>query len=213
LYPLYLKARRFDRGMSALAANPWVRWQYTPEQWQSWAAIQRSWDRAKTPVFRWKRDWAKLLVPILIMGAVTGLLSHDRPVERFAIFAGCTAFLLLAAALITWAARCEPERRYRRMLTARREAYLGADGLYCSGEFSPWVLSGNYLVEAAAIHDPPVRLVLTFDKPAGNSTTRIARMIPIPDGCEHDLSVLENLLRASCPEAAIHFTAPAVPVI
>lgn len=209
LYPLYLKARRFDRGMTALMANAWIHWQYTPEQWQSWAAIQRSWERAKTPVFRWKRDWKKLLLPILIMGCFTVTLGNDAPGVKVLIFLGCSAILLLSIAVLTWASRSEPERRYRRMLTARREAYLGADGLYCSGEYTPWILSGNYLVEATAQQDPPARLVLQFDKFTGNSTARIARLIPMPEGSETDLTALEMQLRSCCPKAAIHIAAHA----
>jgi hypothetical protein len=208
-----LKARRFDRGMASLLAGPWVHWRYTPEQWQSWAAIQRSWERARTPVFRWNRDWSKLMAPILILAAIPWLLGDGGLLQEITIFLACLLVLLLSATLLTWAVRREPERRYRRMLTARREAYMGIDGLYCGGEYSPWILSGSYLVEAAAVHDPPARLVLTFDCFAGSGTAHVARVIPIPDGCESDLDALQQQLRVYCPKAAIHLTAPAWPLI
>jgi hypothetical protein len=211
LYPLYLKGRRFDRGMTALMADPWVHWQYTPEQWQSWAAIQRSWERAKTPVFVWKRDWTKLLFPIAIFGGGAWILGDSGPGEKAGVFLGCVGVLLLSAGLLMWAARREPERRYRRMMAARPEAYLGAEGLFCSGEYSPWILSGNYLVEAAALRDPPGRIVLSFEAFTGRSTARLARLIPIPEGREGDLDVLQRQLHARCPKAAVHLVAPAPP--
>jgi hypothetical protein len=210
LYPLYLKARRFDRGMTALLAKPWVHWQYTPQQWQSWAAIQRSWERAGLPVFLWKRDWPKLLFPIAIFGGGAWLLG-DSGGEKVGVFLGCVACLLVAAALLTWAARRAPERRYRRMMAAQPEAYLGADGLFCSGEYSPWILSGNYLVEAAALRDPPARLVLSFEAFNGSAAGRRARLIPIPEGREGDLDLLQQQLHARCPKAAVHLLAPSRP--
>jgi hypothetical protein len=33
----YMMARRNDRGMSAVIANPWVHWQYAQEKWAQWA--------------------------------------------------------------------------------------------------------------------------------------------------------------------------------
>ena len=211
LYPLYLKARRFDRGMTALRANPWVHWQYTPEQWQTWAAIRRSWERAKTPVFLWQRDWPKLLFPIAILAAATWTLGDTGLGEKVAVFLGCAAALLVSATSITWLARREPERRYRRMMAARPETYIGADGLYCSGEYSPWILSGNYLVEADALHDPPGRLLLSFDSFHGNGTPRVSRLIPIPEGREDDLQLLQEQLRTRCPKATVRMVATVSP--
>jgi hypothetical protein len=209
LYPLYLTARRFDRGMTALSADPWIHWHYSPEQWQSWAAIQRSWERARTPVFRWKRDWSKLIFPIAILATAPWIFGDGGTAQKAGLMVVCLMVLLLSAAVTTWAVRCEPERRYRRMLTARREAYMGAAGFYCSGEYSPWIRSGSYLMEATAVHDPPARLVLTFDSSNRNGTANIARMIPIPEGCEGDLELLQQQLRACCPTASVHLTAPA----
>jgi len=211
LYPLYLKARRFDRGMTALMADPWVHWQYTAEQWQTWAAIQCSWERARTPVFVWKRDWSKLLFPMAVFGGGAWILGDSGPGEKVAVFLSCVAVLTLTAGLLTWAARREPERRYRRMLASRPEAYLGADGLLCSGEYAPWVLSGNYLVEAAALRDPPGRLVLSFEAFNGKIAGRRAKLIPIPEGKEGDLDLLQQQLRARCPKAAVNLLGPAPP--
>jgi hypothetical protein len=209
LYPLYLKARRFDRGMTALAAEPWIHWHYSPEQWQCWAAIQRSWERARTPVFRWKRDWAKLIFPIGILTIAPWILGTGGTAQKVGVMLACMMILLLSAAVTTWAVRCEPERRYRRMLTARREAYMGADGFYCSGEYSPWIRDGSYLMEATAMHDPPARLVLTFDSFTGTGAMYNARMIPIPEGCEGDLDMLQQQLRACCSMASVQLTARA----
>lgn len=205
LYPLYLQARRFDRGMTALLARPWVHWEYTAEQWYSWAAIQYAWERSRTQVFRWKRDWAQLIFPILTMGGATWMLGSGGSGEKARIFMGCVAVLLVTAGLTIWTSRAG-ERRYRRMLAARPEAFFGGDGLYCSGEYHPWSFSGNCLIEAAALHDPPRRLILTFGFPKRNGTARVAMLIPIPEGGESDLDALEQQLRARCPGAAVHLS-------
>jgi hypothetical protein len=207
LYPLYLQARRFDHATTALLANPWVHWRYTAEQWQSWAAIRRSWERARTPAFRWKRDWAELMFPILMMAGATWILGSGGTLEKAGVFVGCVAVLLVSAGLLMWHARREPERRYRRMLDATPDAYLGSEGLYCSGEYFPWVFSGNCLLEAVALHGPPRRMVLTFGTPNGAGTACLARLIPVPEGREVDLPPLQMQLRALCPTAAVNLTA------
>jgi uncharacterized membrane protein SirB2 len=94
LYPLYLKARRFDRGMTALSADPWIHWHYSPEQWQSWAAIQRSWERARTPVFRWKRDWSKLIFPVAILATAPWILGDGGTAQKVGVMLACVVVLL-----------------------------------------------------------------------------------------------------------------------
>jgi hypothetical protein len=210
-FPLYLKARRFDRATTALLTDPWIHWEYSQAQWQSWAAIQRLWERAGTRVFLFQRDWSKLLLPMAILAGASWILDDGGPGEKVSVFLGCVAVFLLAAGLLTWVARNEPEWRYRRMLAARPEAYLGADGIFCSGEYLPWILSGNPLAEAAALRDPPGRLVLSFDAFQGDGTTRVARLIPIPEGCEPDLDSLQQHLRRRCPKATVKLVAPASP--
>ena len=50
----YMMARRNDRGMSAVIADPWAHWQYTPEQWEQWAKNQQEWEEAQEGPWRWK---------------------------------------------------------------------------------------------------------------------------------------------------------------
>jgi len=40
LTPLYMVARRADRGMAALMADSWVHWRYKPERWSAWVAAR-----------------------------------------------------------------------------------------------------------------------------------------------------------------------------
>jgi hypothetical protein len=37
---MYVTNRNFDRSLSALECNPWVHWQYSPQQWQQWADVR-----------------------------------------------------------------------------------------------------------------------------------------------------------------------------
>lgn len=102
------------------------------------------------------------------------MLCSDGTGEKAPVFAGFVAVLLTTAGLPIWTSRAG--ERYRRMLAARPEVALGCDGLYCSGEYHPWILSGNCLMEAAALHDPPRRLILTFGSFNRNGTARVAML-------------------------------------
>ena len=38
-------------------------------------------------------------------------------------------------------------------MAAPAEGYFGDEGLYCNGEYMPWLLSGQYLVQAKVMSD------------------------------------------------------------
>jgi hypothetical protein len=50
----FMMARRNDRGMTAVITNPWVHWQYTPEQWKAWVTKELAWERATETQWSWK---------------------------------------------------------------------------------------------------------------------------------------------------------------
>ena len=208
LYPLFLRARRYDRATTALLASPWVHWRYAPEQWKSWALIQRSWEQAQAPIVQWKQDVPQALFPIAVLGIATWILGDGGPAEKVGVFLACIAVLLSASFLMVRAARREPQRRFLRILGSPPEAILGAQGIYCGGELSPWSVAGAHLVEAMALHDPPQRLVLNFDslRANGSGASRQSRMIPIPQGGERDLHQLQQQLKAACPQASVRLT-------
>lgn len=107
----------------------------------------------------------------------------------------------------SWANRDRSWRRRRRLLAAPPEAYFGADGVYCNGEYTPWALSGAFLAEAAVPPDPPARVRLTFHTFNGNGSRRVAQSILIPDGRESDLGILQSKLRISCRTAIVRLAA------
>jgi len=37
---MYVNARNFDHSLTGVMCNPWVHWQYSPEEWKQWADVQ-----------------------------------------------------------------------------------------------------------------------------------------------------------------------------
>jgi hypothetical protein len=209
----YMMARRNDRGMSAVMAGPWAHWQYTPAQWDGWAKHQLAWERSKLTPIIWRRDWFKQLKLVLVMALLFGgcsLLVVNLSIrEKAAVTAMCSVLVMGIMSCANWANRSACDRRYGRLLAVPPEVYFGAEGLFCNGEYSPWILSGSYLLEATARRDPPARLELVFQSFNGSSSVRVAKRIPIPEGRESDLALLQQKLRACCPKAAVRLVAPA----
>jgi hypothetical protein len=211
LLALYMRARRLDLGMSQVVADPWVHWQYTPPQWQSWAQNQLAWERSKIVKINWRKEWRKTLkFSVLMLSVFLGcawIMVDGSALEKITGSAIGMVVTLIAIAGVSWIGRGACERRYRRLLAAPPEAYLGDEGLFCNGEYAPWILSGGYLVEASAPRDAPARLVMVFRTFNGSSSTLVARRIPIPEGQAPDLEALQQKLRGRCPKASVHLTA------
>ena len=208
LLAFYMRARRLDSGMSAVLADPWAHWQYTPAQWEAWASNQLEWERSKLSRIAWRRDWFKMLKGLSLMALIfagcSWLMVDGGAGEKLAVAAGGMALVMVMALLVNRANRGACERRHRRLLVAPREAYFGAEGFFWGGEYSPWILSGSYLIEATAPRDPPARLVLVFQTFNGSSAMPVAKRIPIPEGREPDLELLQRKLGECCRKAAIH---------
>jgi hypothetical protein len=203
----YMMARRNDRGMSAVIANPWADWQYTPEKWAQWAANQREWEIAQEGPWSWKgvSMFVLLCVGLFALGALfTGASLQENEI----IVGGLSGFVILLVAAAYWFKRTNFDRRYRRLLAAAPEAWFGDEGLFCNGAYMPWILSGRYLLKATAVMDQPPRLMLIFESFNGSSSTQITQRIPIPDGHIVDLPMLQQKLNAHCPTASVHLIAP-----
>jgi len=199
----YMMARRNDRGMSAVIADPWAHWQYTPEQWEQWAKNQQEWEEAQEGPWRWKN--AALFV--LFCGglfALGSIFSGDGLQQNVVIVSGLTGFIILLVLLAYWFKRTNFDRRYRRLLVAAPEAWFGDEGLYCNGAFMPWILSGKYLLKATAATDLPARVMFIFQSFNGSSSVLVTQRIPIPDGHLSDLQVLQQKLNSHCPTASVH---------
>jgi hypothetical protein len=203
----YMMARRNDRGMSAVIANPWAHWQYTPEKWAQWAENQREWEIAQEGPWSWKgvSMFVLLCVGLFALGA---LFSGASLQENEIIVGGLSGLLLLLVAMAYWFKRTNFDRRYRRLLAAAPETWFGDEGLFCNGAYMPWILSGRYLLKATAVMDQPPRLMLIFESFNGSTSTEITQRIPIPDGHIIDLPMLQEKLNAHCPTASVHLIAP-----
>ena len=90
--------------------------------------------------------------------------------------------------------------------SGQSEAWLGFDGLLCGSQYTPWLTSGNYLTNAHAEPGPPASLILMFTKLSGGAfPAPVTIRVPIPQGRESDLKLLEGKLHTRCPKAHIDF--------
>ena len=201
----YMMARRNDRGMSAVIANPWAHWQYTPEKWAQWAENQREWEEAQEGPWSWKgvSGFVLLCAGLFALGT---LFTGASLKENSIIVGGLTGFVILLVLLAYWFKRTNFDRRYRRLLAAAPESWFGDEGVFCNGTYMPWILSGRYLLKATAAMDQPARLMLIFESFNGSSSTQITQRIPIPDGHLTDLPMLQQKLSAHCPTASVHLS-------
>ncbi len=199
----YMMARRNDRGMSAVIANPWAHWQYTPEKWAQWAENQREWEKAQEGPWSWKgvSGFVLLCAGLFALGA---LFTGASLKENAIIVGGLTGFIILLALVAYWFKRTNFDRRYRSLLAAAPESWFGDEGVFCNGTYMPWILSGRYLLKATAAIDQPARLTLVFESFNGSTSRQITQRIPIPDGHLTDLPMLEQKLSDHCPTASVH---------
>ncbi|MGO8709063.1 MAG: hypothetical protein ACLQMG_15420 [Terracidiphilus sp.] len=201
----YMMARRNDRGMSAVIANPWVHWQYTPEKWTQWAENQREWEKAREGPWSWKgvSGFVLLCGGLFALGA---LFTGASLKENAIIVGSLTCFVILLVLVAYWFKGTNFDRRYRRLLAAVPESWFGEEGVFSNGTYMPWILSGKYLLKATAAMDQPARLILIFESFNGSSSNQITQRVAIPDGRISDLPVLEEKLSNHCPTASVHLS-------
>jgi hypothetical protein len=202
----WMMALRNDRGMSAMMANPWAHWQYSPEQWSQWANYELAWEAAQEKSWSWKAAWWFVLLCAGLF-SLGGLFDGAPGKENLIIVGGLTGFVILLVLGLFLATRSSGARRLHRLLAAPHEAWFGDDGFFCNGEYLPWVLSGRYLLKATAAIDSPARLTLVFQSFTGSSSVLITQRIPIPEAHICDLPALEQKLKARCPTASVHLEA------
>jgi hypothetical protein len=203
----YMMARRNDRGMSAVIANPWAHWQYTQAGWAQWAENQREWEIAQEGPWSWKG--ASLFILFCVgLFALGALFTGASLKENVIIVSGLTGLVLFLALVAYFFKRTNFDRRYRRLLAAQPETWFGDEGLFSNGAYTPWILSGRYLMKATAAIDPPPRVTLIFESFNGSSSTEITQRILIPDGHITDLPMLQQKLNVHCPTASVHLSAP-----
>jgi hypothetical protein len=210
VFGLRLTARRTDRWLSAVEADPWVHWIYTPEQWRQWTevAVQR---QAPEPdgAFHWRRDWKMVaLIAIPILGAL--LFFIDAPWTMRLTIAGILALTMTAGLVLAGRGKAKTSLVLQRKLTtAGLDVYFGQDGLFALGEFTPWLTVGVYLQAAFLDEREPRSLALRFEQVvSGYGSAQLVPKIlslPLPEshGVENDLARLQKELSARCQKAAI----------
>lgn len=199
----YMMARRNDRGMTAVIANPWVHWQYAPEKWTQWAQNQREWEESQEGPWNWKRVSLFILFCAGLLSLGT-LISGGSLAEKLIILCGLTGFMVLLVLVAYWFKRTNFDRRYRDLLAAAPEAWFGDEGLFCNGTYMPWILSGRYLLKASVDNDPPTHLNLIFQSFNGSSSTTTTQRVPIPAEHVSDLPRLQQKIKSQCPTASVH---------
>jgi hypothetical protein len=205
---LYFANRGLDQSLTQIELNPWVHWQYTPEQWQQWSAVQTERLRATPPSFVLHRDWRRFLVPFaLIIGGVAFFVPGSWVFKTIYLAAVCGAILAIAV-LSGRGGSHSAEHLHARLLAASPEAYFGHDGVFCDGVFTPWLNVSIYLVSAAVDERAPRSLLLNFEKSVPNpygptQIVPIHQHVLIPAAAGGDLTRLQRELTTRCPSAQI----------
>ena len=210
VFGLWLTARRTDRWLSAVEADPWVHWIYTPEQWRQWTEVTAQRDASEPDgAFHWKRDW-KMVVSISMAIVGSLLMFVDAPWTTRLIIAATIALTLLACLGLAGRGKAKASRMLRRKpTTADLEVYFGQDGLFALGEFTPWLTVGVYLQAASLDEREPRSLALRFQEvvPGYGSANLVPKVLSLPlpkcNGVENDLARLQKELSARCQKAAI----------
>jgi hypothetical protein len=208
LFTGYIAALGFDRSLSSVESEPWVRWTYTPEQWRAWTDAEVSRLAATPPHWVWRRDWKRIILPVVaVVGGVylfdpgsiawkTGFLS-----SLFIIMAGTVA-------LSNRYGKTAPTRLRRLIASAKPETYFGASGIYTEGVYTQWLTVSNYLLEATVDEREPRSLDLFFEQVVPGSyagPVPLHRHVLIPPGPASDIDItrLQGLLSAACPSARV----------
>lgn len=203
----YVTALQLDRALTVLEHDPWVHWQYSPAQWQSWIDVQVSRLQAKPPAFVLRRDWRKLAG---VMGAIAAGVLFFSPGSLLSRGLYLLAVCGVLFALVMWSAwgqRGAAEKMRGKLLRIAPEVFFGHDGVFCDGVFATWLSINNYLTAATIDAAQPRCLVLGFEKVmpsyAGNQTVAIEQRVLIPAGAQSDIAKLQSELKVRCPKARI----------
>ena len=204
----YFNTRGLDQSLTAIELDPWVHWQYTPEQWQQWSDVQADRLRATPPTFLLARDWHRFLFPFaIIIGGVAFFCPGSWLFKGAYLVLVCGAILAVAVASGRGGAHIA-DKLHARLLAAPPEAYFGRDGLFSDGIFTPWINISVYLVSAAIDEREPRSLLFNFERIVPNpygptQTIPIHQAVLIPAGSEDDFARLQRELSARCSKARI----------
>jgi hypothetical protein len=199
----YTMARRNDRSLAAVMAAPWVHWRFSAEEWGAWAESQRIRELA----LRTNAGLKVSVSMVLVCGglfAVGAAFAGDTLREKVSIVAGLTGLMALMVAAAFAFDRTAAGRHYRRVVSSPPEIYLGEEGVYYEGSFTPWVSSGKYLIEATSTRIAPACIALDFQSFIGGSSRLISLCLPMPSGSFPELATIQAQLGVRCPNASVH---------
>ncbi len=205
---LYFSMRLLDVSLTALQADPWVHWTYSPDQWQQWSQIQVERLQATPPSFQLKRDWHKLTIVLVSIAAGVYFFVPGPLLWKTAYIAFISAILITIPILSARSARSAPEKLRGRLRTVTPEVYFGRDGLFSNGILTTWLTADVFLTAASIDERAPRSLFFRFEKDVPNpygplQIVPIEQAVLIPSGKEHDLTLLQEKLAARCPTARI----------
>ena len=204
----YYSSRGLDQSLTATELNPWVHWQYAPEQWQQWAGVQADRLRATPATFVLQRDWRRFLFPFAIIVGGVAFFSPGSWLFKALYLAVVLGAILSLVTLSGRGGAHAAEKLHAKLLAAEPEAYFGHDGVFCDGVFTPWLNVSIYLISAEIDERQPRSLLLQFERsvpnPYGtNQVIPIHQSVPIPANAGGDLDRLQRELTARCPTAKI----------
>ena len=200
LFASYLKARRRDHGLNALLADPWVHWRYPQDQWRAWSAAEKG--RLNAESFDATKAAVLFALFILAIAAAIGMGEGDDE-GKMTTIAIVTVPLIVGFGVVLWSVPRRLRAQMERVAASPPEAWAGAAGIFCEGEFSPLAEWEYHLTSAVISDNPQHRLLLRFRKRDGKSWTDVIRSIPIPEGAAADLARLQCQLHEKCAKAAI----------
>lgn len=210
LLPLYFKARNLDRALTAVTCNPWVHWQYSPEQWKQWADVQG--ERAKAKLSKLKLSWRTLALLLAFIAAGIYIFYPGSFRARTLVVLGICGGTCAYSVWKTQHDQGAPEKLRSNLLKAAAEAYIGRDGLFCDGAFTTWISVSINLTSASIDESPPRSLIFRFEKYVGTNPyglnftsghVPVDRKVLIPTGAESDIARLQQELTVRCPKARI----------
>jgi hypothetical protein len=205
---LYWTHRSLDQSLTAVEMDPWVHWQYPPEQWTAWCNVQSERLRVTQPTFVLSRHWHRLLWPFA--GIAVGVYVFCPGTWLWkTVYNAVVCGVMLAMVLLNGRGGAHRAGRLRaRLLQADPESFFGRDGIFCDGVFTPWLSGSTYLISAAIDERQPRSAMFNFERSVPNpygptQTIPIHQAVLIPVGRESDLAHLEQELTARCPQAKI----------
>ncbi len=205
---LYWTSRSFDQSLTAVELNPWVHWQYTPEQWTAWCNVQADRLKATPPTFVLARNWHRVIWAFGAIAVGVYVFCPGGWLWKTLYIVGVCGAILAMAVLGGRGQAPHADKWRAKLLRANPEAYFGRDGIFCDGVFTPWLNVSTNLVSATLDERQPRSAMFNFERSVPNpygptQTIPIHQAVLIPGDKESDLARLQQELTARCPSAQI----------